>query len=65
MKMVQLIIFFTMVCPIMLFNFSVIEYITLNAFTMSVNLLSVIVFIASFFYMNFKMTGLMMDRRSS
>lgn len=29
------------------------------------NILSVIVFIAAFFFMNFKMTGLMMERRSS
>jgi len=65
MKTVQLITFFTLFVPIMLFNVGVIEYYTLNAFTMSINLLSVVVFIGSFFYMNFKMTGLMMERRSS
>jgi hypothetical protein len=65
MKIVQLIVFCSLFVPIMLFNVGLIEYYTLNVFTMSVNLLSVFVFVGSFFYMNFKMTGLMMDRRSS
>lgn len=65
MQGTQLVTFFTLIIPILLFNVSIIGYETLNAFTMSMNILSVIVFIAAFFFMNFKMTGLMMERRSS
>jgi hypothetical protein len=61
----QIITFFTLMIPLLLFNINIIDFSTLNIFTMSLNCLSVIAFIASFFIMNFKMTGLMMEKRSS
>lgn len=65
MQGAQLITFLTLMVPLLLFNISLISYETLNIFTMTLNCLSVIVFIAAFFFMNFKMTGLMMEKRSS
>lgn len=65
MQGTQLVTFFTLIIPILLFNINIIGFETLNAFTMSMNILSVIVFIAAFFIMNFKMTGMMMEKRSS
>jgi glucan phosphoethanolaminetransferase (alkaline phosphatase superfamily) len=65
MQGVQLVTFFTLLIPLLLFNINIIHYETLNVFAMSLNLLSVVVFIAAFFFMNFKMTGLMMDKRST
>jgi hypothetical protein len=65
MKGIQVGVFLMLLIPLLLFNISVITYPTLNIFTMSLNCLSVIVFIGTFFFMNFKMTGLMMDQQSS
>ena len=65
MQGAQLITFLTLMVPLLLFNINLISYETLNIFTMTLNCLSVIVFIAAFFFMNFKMTGLMMEKRSS
>jgi hypothetical protein len=65
MQGAQIITFFTLMIPLLLFNINIIDFSTLNIFTMSLNCLSVIAFIASFFIMNFKMTGLMMEKRSS
>lgn len=65
MQGVQLVTFFTLMIPLLLFNISVISYQTLNIFTMSLNCLSVILFISAFFFMSFKMTGVMMDQKSS
>lgn len=65
MQGAQIITFFTLMIPLLLFNINIIDFSTLNIFTMSLNCLSVIAFIAAFFIMNFKMTGLMMEKRSS
>lgn len=65
MKAVQALALVSLVVPLVLFNLDIFSYQTLNIFLMSANCLSVVVFIAAFFYMNFKMTGLMMDQRSS
>jgi hypothetical protein len=65
MQGAQIITFFTLMIPLLLFNIDAISYETLNVFTMCLNCLSVITFIAAFFIMNFKMTGLMMDKRST
>lgn len=66
MKIVQIIAFLSLAIPIILLNFSsFFGYSQLNIFNTSANCLCVVVFIFAFFFMNFKMTGLMMDRRSS
>lgn len=62
---IQLVAFLTLVIPLILYNIHVIGYELLNIFTMSLNCLSVIVFIVTFFFMNFKMTGIMMDETLS
>lgn len=65
MQGAQLLTFFTILVPLLLFNVGMITSHTLAYFTMTLNCLSVIVFIAVFFFMNFKMTGIMLDRHSS
>lgn len=65
MQGAQLVVFFTIMVPLLLFNINIIKFETLNIFTMTINCLNVIAFIAAFFFMNFKMTGIMLDQKSS
>ena len=65
MQGVQLVTFLTLMIPLLIFNVNGITYETLNVFICGLNCFSVIAFIAGFFFMNFKMTGIMMNRRSS
>jgi hypothetical protein len=66
MQLIQIIIFLTLIIPTLLFNIGVIyNFSTLNLFTMCLNSLCVVIFIFAFFIVNFKMTGIMMHRRTS
>lgn len=51
--------------PIVLFNTNVIDYPFLNTMMAALNCLTVGVFIAAFFFMNFKMTGIMLEKKTS
>ena len=65
MQGVQILTFLCLMIPLLIFNVGVIRYETLNAFMSALNCLSVVAFIAGFFFMNFRMTGIMMNRQSS
>jgi hypothetical protein len=56
-QLVTLIFFMVL---LIVFDIEKITYSSLNKLTLSINCFSVVVFIASFFFMNFKMTGIMM-----
>ena len=51
--------------PLIIFNIGIINYELVNDLLMSLNCLSVLAFLVSFFFMNFKMTGLLIEKRSS
>ena len=51
--------------PLIVFNIGIINYELVNDLLMSLNCLSVLTFLVSFFFMNFKMTGLLIEKRSS
>ena len=62
---VQMVSLLCVMVPLLIFNLGTISYDMLNAFLSALNCFSVVAFIAGFFFMNFKMTGILMDRRSS
>lgn len=65
MQAVQIITFFSIMIPLVIFNIGIINYELVNDLLMSLNCLSVLAFLVSFFFMNFKMTGLLIEKRSS
>ena len=65
MQTVQIITFFSIMIPLIVFNIGIINYELVNDLLMSLNCLSVLTFLVSFFFMNFKMTGLLIEKRSS
>jgi hypothetical protein len=65
MQAAQLGTFLYLMVLLFIFEIDKITYSSLNILTMSLNCLSVVVFIVAFFFMNFKMTGIMMDETCS
>lgn len=57
--------FFIIIIPLVLLNLGIINYAIMNTIVTSLNLLSVASFLSSFFFMNFKMTGVLMEIRST
>ena len=57
--------FFIIIIPLVLLNLGIIDYAIMNTIVTSLNLLSVAAFLSSFFFMNFKMTGVLMEIRST
>jgi hypothetical protein len=56
----QIIAAIVLLIPLIIFDINEISYTVLNALGMGLNLLVVISFLTTFFYLNFKMTGIMM-----
>jgi len=56
----QIIAAISLLIPLIIFDINEIGYNVLNALGMGLNLLVVISFLTTFFYLNFKMTGIMM-----
>ena len=56
----QIIAAIVLLIPLIIFDINEISYNVLNALGMGLNLLVVISFLTTFFYLNFKMTGIMM-----
>lgn len=65
MQSVQMITFLTLMIPLLIFNLGVFSYDILNAFMCSLNCMTVAAFLVAFFFMNFKMTGVMLDKQTS
>jgi hypothetical protein len=65
MQGVQLITFFMIMIPLLIFNLGILDYAIINTVVTVLNCLSVAAFLTSFFYMNFKMTGVLMEIRST
>ncbi len=53
----------TFFIPLIIFDFKLINYEALNAFAAGFNAFVIILFLASFFYLNFKMTGVLVESR--
>ena len=60
MRIVQILTFFCIMIPMLLFNVGIVSYSFLNDFVMILNCLSVLSFLVAFFLMNFRMTGILM-----
>ena len=52
-----------LVIPFLLYITDITSYEVINGIEIGLNLLVIISFLVTFFYLNFKMTGLMMDNR--
>ena len=65
MQGVQMLTFFTLMIPLLIFNLGIFNYDILNAFMSALNCMTVAAFLAAFFFMNFKMTGIMLDKKTS
>ena len=49
--------------PLLIFDVSDLSYDVINSIGLSLNVLVMVLFFVTFFYLNFKMTGVMMDNR--
>ena len=61
LRVVQIFVFVLYIVLAVLFNFDLIHYGVNNALGAGLNSLSILVFLVSFFYLNFKMTGIMIE----
>jgi len=52
-----------MMIPLLILDFTDMSYNVLNGINLSLNLLVLLFFLASFFYFNFKMTGVLVEER--
>lgn len=59
----QITVALMLVIPFVLYVADITSYEVINAIEICLNLLVIISFLVTFFYLNFKMTGLMMDNR--
>lgn len=53
----------TFFIPLIIFDFKLINYEALNAIAAGFNAFVIILFLASFFYLNFKMTGVLVESK--
>lgn len=63
LKGLQITVALMLVIPFLLYITDIISYEVINGIEIGLNLLVIISFLVTFFYLNFKMTGLMMDNR--
>ena len=63
LKGLQITVALMLVIPFLLYITDITSYEVINGIEISLNLLVIISFLVTFFYLNFKMTGLMMDNR--
>lgn len=59
----QLIVGLVLLIPLLIFDVNQIAYDVINGVSIGLNLIIIIAFLATFFYMNFKMTGVMMENK--
>lgn len=59
----EALVIFALGVPLILFDIGVSDYSVLNDFEMALNCLIIVAFLASFFYLNFKMTGVMLEAK--
>lgn len=63
LKGLQITVALMLVIPFLLYITDITSYEVINGIEIGLNLLVIISFLVTFFYLNFKMTGLMMDNR--
>jgi hypothetical protein len=63
LKTMQIGVALVLLIPMILFDVDELSYDVVNAVDIGFNLLVIISFLVTFFYLNFKMTGIMMDSR--
>lgn len=63
LQAMQIIAGMTLLIPLVFFDVKQLNYGVLNGIGLGLNLLVVISFLTTFFYLNFKMTGIMMEVR--
>lgn len=60
LKFLQIMVCLVMVIPLLVFDVNEIDYNILNGIAIGLNSFIVVAFLLTFFYLNFKMTGIMM-----
>jgi hypothetical protein len=60
LKFLQIMVFLVMIIPLLVFDVNEIDYNILNGIAIGLNSFIVVAFLLTFFYLNFKMTGIMM-----
>lgn len=60
LQSMQIVTAIALLIPLIIFDINELNYNVLNAIGMGLNLLVVMSFLTTFFYLNFKMTGIMM-----
>ncbi len=63
LKIMQVMIAFFVLIPLVVFDINELGYSIINGLDISLNLIIIISFLITFFYMNFKMTGIMMENK--
>ena len=59
----QLLVGLVLLIPLLIFDIDRVAYDVINGVSIGLNLIVIIAFLATFFYMNFKMTGVMMENK--
>lgn len=62
-KLMILVSSLTFLVPLIIFDFKIINYELLNLISTIFNCAAILIFLASFFFLNFKMTGLMVENK--
>lgn len=60
LKFLQIMVCLVMVIPLLVFDVNELDYNILNGIAIGLNSFIVVAFLLTFFYLNFKMTGIMM-----
>lgn len=63
LKCLQIFTFFVLVILLVVHDLGYLGYNILNGITLGMNMIIVISFLITFFYLNFKMTGIMMEKK--
>ena len=63
LKCLQIFTFFVLVILLVVHDLGYLGYNILNGITLGMNMMIVISFLITFFYLNFKMTGIMMEKK--
>lgn len=61
LKFFEVAVFLVMMVPLLILDFTDMSYDILNGIGLGLNLLVLLFFLASFFYFNFKMTGVLVE----
>jgi len=63
LKILQIIVILVLLIPLILFNVNDLSYNVLNSLSIGINSFIILSFLLTVFYLNFKMTGIMMESR--